>query len=264
MRTIRLTSPGSANHHRCDTGVPLTSVLRTRPVSTCQTSRVRTRSPIRCARHLMPQLRVALPIMAQPRSGSGSWRVDHRSDTELLVDACRDPEAFGEYYTRNVRSMITYFWSRTRDHDVTSDLVAETFAAALAGVERYDPAKGNPRQWLYGIANNQLKRLWRSKRVSSNARQRLQLQTPPTATTGWEEVEAADARLDADRLAQALARVSAKSREAVRLRIIEQLDYTAIGHQLRCKPVTARSLVFRGLRHLKEEFDTPLHDEDRP
>ena len=105
----------------------------------------------------MPQLRVALPIMAQPRSGSGSWRVDHRSDTELLVDACRDPEAFGEYYTRNVRSMITYFWSRTRDHDVTSDLVAETFAAALAGVERYDPAKGNPRQWLYGIANNQLK-----------------------------------------------------------------------------------------------------------
>ena len=147
---------------------------------------------------------------------------------------------------------------------MTSDLVAETFAAALAGVERYDPAKGNPRQWLYGIANKQLKRLWRSNRVSSNARRRLEVQTPPTASTGWEEIEAADARLDADRLAEALTRVPVRSREAVRLRVIEQLDYTDIAHRLRCKPVTARSLVFRGLRRLKDEFDAPLRDEDRP
>ena len=183
MRAIRLASRVCATRDRGDSGVLLTPVLRTLPISTCRSSRAWARAPIRCPRHQVPKLRLASPVMAQPRSGSGSWRTDHRSDTELLVDARRGPEAFGVFYTRNVRSMITYFWSRTRDHDVTSDLVAETFAAALASVERYDPTKGNPRQWLYGIANKQLKRLWRSNQVSSNARRRLELQTPPTATT---------------------------------------------------------------------------------
>ena len=202
--------------------------------------------------------------MAKPRSRSKGWRDDHRSDSELLVDARRDPEAFGEFYSRNVRPMIAYFWSRTRDHDVASDLAAETFAAALLSVGRYGPAKGVPRQWLYGIANNQLKRLWRSNRVASNARRRLELQTPPTADTGWEEIEAADAGLDADRLIEALTQVPARSREAVRLRIIEQLGYSDIAERLGCKPVTARSLVFRGLRRLRDEFDPPFHNEDAP
>lgn len=190
------------------------------------------------------------------------WHDDPRSDSDLLVDARRDPEAFGEFYSRNFRPMIAFFWSRTRDHEVASELAAETFAAALANVAKYDPAKGVPRQWLYGIANNQLKRLWRRNRVASNARRRLEVNTPSTANTGWEEIEAADAGLDADRLTEALSRVPGKSREAVRLRIIDQLEYGDIAERLRCKPVTARSLVFRGLRRLRDEFEPPHHEEE--
>ena len=201
--------------------------------------------------------------MATARSDSDRWRGDQRSDVELLAAASCDPEAFGVFYASNVGPLLAYFWSRTRDRDVASDLTAETFAAALAGVTRYDPAKGTPRQWLYGIANNLLKRLWRTKRVSSNARRRLGLQTPPTAVTGWDEIEAADARIDADRLASALERVSPKSREAVRLRIVEQLEYGEIAHRLRCKPGAARGLVFRGLGRLKNEFEAPQDFEDR-
>ncbi len=156
------------------------------------------------------------------------------------------------------------FWSRTRDREVASDLAAETFAAALAGIELYDPAKGNPRQWLYGIANNHLKRLWRRDRVSSDARRRLQLQTPPAAAVGWEEIEAADARLDTDRLAVALARVPPRSREAVRLRVVERLGYIEIAHRIGCEPGAARVLVFRGLRRLRDEFDAPSNKGDRP
>lgn len=205
--------------------------------------------------------------MATARSG-GRWQGDQRSDVELLAAASRDPEAFGVFYANNFRPLLAFFWSRTRDRDVASDLTAETFAAALAGVSRYDPAKGTPRQWLYGIANNLLKRLWRTRRVSSTARRKLQIQTPPTAMTGWDEIEAADARLDADRLAgdrlaDALGRVPPKSREAVRLRIIEQLEYGEIAHRIGCKPGAARGLVFRGLRRLRDEFEAPPDFEDR-
>ncbi len=202
--------------------------------------------------------------MAKWRAGSGNWNRDQRSDAELLVDTRRDPEAFDEFYRRNVRPMTVYFWHRTRDREVTLDLVSETFTVTLESVERYDPAKGNPRQWLYGIANNQLKRFWRSNRVSMNARRRLGIQTPPTATTGWEEIEAAEDRIDADRMVEALDRLPARSREAVRLRVMEQLDYSDIARHLGCKPKSARDLVFRGLRRLRTEFDVPAYVEEKP
>ena len=168
------------------------------------------------------------------------------------------------FYARNVRPLVAYFWSRTRDRDAASDLAAETFAAALAGIERYDSAKGTPRQWLYGIANNQMKRFWRENRVSSKSRRRLEIQTPPTAVAGWEEIEAVDARLDGDRLGVALARVPPKSREAVQLRIIEQLEYSEIARRIGCKPGTARSRVFRGLRILRDQFDSPPNNGEGP
>ena len=142
--------------------------------------------------------------------------------------------------------------------------VAETFTVTFESVERYDPAKGNPRQWLYGIANNQLKRLWRSKRVSMNARPPAGNPDASHSNHRLEEIEAAGARLDADRIAEALARVPARSREAVRLRVIEQLDYSDIARQLGCTPKSARDLVFRGLRCLRTEFDFPAHVEGKP
>ena len=90
----------------------------------------------------------------------------------------------------------------------------------------------------------------------------LEMQTLPTPDSGWDEIEAVDARLDADRLNGALSRLSAKCREAVRLRIFEQLDYNDIATRLNCKPATARSLVFRGLRRLRYEFDSGTGGEE--
>lgn len=263
MCALRLDSPVCLTRDRRDEKEP-SALLPARPTSTRQESLTCLKARMSRPRHQVSRLRLASPTMVKPRSGAGGWLAEDHSDKELLVGARRDPEAFGVFYSRNVRSMIVYFWSRTRDHDVTSDLVAETFAAALASVERYDPAKGTPRQWLYGIANNQLKRLWRSRRVAANARRRLQLQTPPTATAGWDEIQAAEARLDANRLTEALARVPARSREAVRLRVIEQLNYSDIAEILNCKPRAARDLVFRGLRRLRDEFDAPTDDENKP
>ena len=207
--------------------------------------------------------RASLAAVAKPRVASQDWNRDRRSDAELLVDTRRDPEAFDEFYKRNFSRLTAYFWHRTRDRDTTSELIAETFTVMLESIGRYDPAKGNSRQWLYGIANNQLKRFWRSKRVSMNARHRLGIQTPPTATTGWEEIEAAEDRIDAARMVEALDRLPSRTREAVRLRVMEQLDYRDIAQRLGCSPKSARDLVFRGLRRLKTEFG-PASFGDEP
>jgi RNA polymerase sigma-70 factor (ECF subfamily) len=184
---------------------------------------------------------------------------DERSDAELLIATADDPEAFAVFYTRNFTPLIAFFWTRTRSRHDASDLTAETFAAALESAHRYNPKMGTPSQWLYGIANNKLKRFWRYNQASDRARRRLQIVTPPTATTGWEAIEAADARIDAEGLSAALERLPVKLRETVRLRVIEQLDYAVISDRLGCTQGAARVRVLRGLRRLEAEFNGLRH-----
>ena len=96
-----------------------------------------------------------------------------RSDEELLRAARDEPEAFAVFYRRHVRALSAYFWRRSRDAETTADLTAETFAAALDGCARFDPARGPAIGWLYGIAHRQLGTLARRGAVEQRARRRL-------------------------------------------------------------------------------------------
>ena len=67
---------------------------------------------------------------------------DPRTDEELLAAVDGEPEAFGVFYRRHVRPLLGYFVRRTGDAELAADLCAETFAAALDGLRRFDPAHG--------------------------------------------------------------------------------------------------------------------------
>lgn len=198
------------------------------------------------------------------RQRDRSRDADLRSDVELLAATRAGAEAFTEFYQRHFDGIIGYFWSRTRDRDHAAELTAETFAAALEGLDRFDPDRGNPSQWLYGIARNQLRTFWRRNKASAKARTRLGIRTPKTPTTGWADIEAADARLDAGRLSEALQRVPVGNREAVQLRVIDELDYDEIGLRLGIKAGAARVRVHRGLQRLENEFDQAARIEVDP
>ena len=45
-----------------------------------------------------------------------------RTDDELLSSS--DPEAFGVFYDRHIKSLLGYFARRTRDPEVAADLTA--------------------------------------------------------------------------------------------------------------------------------------------
>lgn len=191
----------------------------------------------------------------------GSTRHDDRSNTELLQAAAGGEQAFTLFYRRNIDSILAYFWHRTRDHEVTSDLTSETFAVALQNLHTFNPTQGDGGQWLQGIATNLLKRFWRRYRATVKAQNRLELESINLADEAVRELEAADAGLDGERLRLALQRLPAKNRRAVHLRVIEELDYDEIAEQLGCKPGAARMRVLRGLKRLQHEFDQPTQVE---
>jgi RNA polymerase sigma factor (sigma-70 family) len=53
--------------------------------------------------------------------------------------------------------------TRRLDSALAEDIVAETFRSAIEGAGRFDPALGNERAWLFGIASNLIRRHWRTE-----------------------------------------------------------------------------------------------------
>ncbi|MCY4194922.1 MAG: RNA polymerase sigma factor [bacterium] len=161
-------------------------------------------------------------------------------------------ESFTALYQRHSDGVLRYFYRRTADPDVAADLCAETFASALHNASQYDPARGTRGQWLYGIARRQLAMFWRRRAVAQRARRRYGIPREPIDQATADELRRTEDILDSAAAIDALKDLADDLRDAVVLRVIDQLDYQEIAAQLGCSAGAARVRVFRGLRQLSE------------
>jgi DNA-directed RNA polymerase specialized sigma24 family protein len=97
-------------------------------------------------------------------------KVEDCSDAELLVAARACSEAFGVFYERHVASVLAFFRRQVRGPEEAFDLTAETFAAALASVPRFEPGPSPPQAWLFAIARHKLSEALRGGRIEDQAR----------------------------------------------------------------------------------------------
>jgi RNA polymerase sigma-70 factor, ECF subfamily len=179
-----------------------------------------------------------------------------RTDAELLAAAGTDPGAFRLLYERWAEPLFGFCYRRTLDPEVALELVAETFAVAYAKRHRFQD-RGKPvGAWLHGIARRELARHHRRRRVELRAIGRLAVQLPELDQASIERVEEL---VDADwwrtKLDGALARLSERERDAVRLRVVEQLDYPTVAARLGCSEQAARTRVHRGLGRLATRLE---------
>jgi RNA polymerase sigma factor (sigma-70 family) len=176
---------------------------------------------------------------------------DERTDEELLAAVRREPEAFGVFYRRHVTALLGYFLRRTRDAELAADLTAETFAAALDGLRRFDPRRGEPVAWLYGIARRQLVYTARRGAVEDRARRRLGMAPLDLTDEALERIAA----VAGDVATSALAELPADQRDAVRARILDDRDYADIARTTRTSEAVVRKRVSRGLAGLRSRVE---------
>src|SRR5579862_9287337 len=175
------------------------------------------------------------------------------SDASLLAAAREDPDAFGELYERYAQAVHGYFVRRTGSRATALDLTAETFAQAWIVRARFrDEAGGSAAPWIYGIARNVLLMSIRRGALEQRATERLGLRERLDRPQGAEDAvpesrwaEGADELLDT---------LPAQQREAVRLRVLEDLEYSEIARALGTTPAAARVRVHRGLTALKRHL----------
>lgn len=179
-------------------------------------------------------------------------REDPRTDEALL--ACADPEAFGVFYRRHLRSVLAFLIHRTGRADLAADLAAETFAGALQSRARYVPS-GSARGWLFAIAANKLADSARHGAVVDRSRRELGMPLRPAIDS---ELERAEEIIDAQRLAgdlhALLAELPAEQREALLARVVGERDYRELAAEWDCSEAVVRQRVSRGLSALRRRF----------
>ena len=172
-----------------------------------------------------------------------------RTDAELIQASESEAAAFAELYRRHAATV--HAWFRRRLEWAASDLTAETFAQAALSLKRFrDEAQGSAGPWLHGIAKNLLRRYREEQRVETAARRRLGL---PVASEGV-DLDAVEERARAERMApeidRALALLPAGQRDALVLRVVDELPYAQVAQSLGCTEVAARLRVMRALDSL--------------
>ena len=172
-----------------------------------------------------------------------------RSDEDLL--SARDAASFEVLYGRHVESLLGYFARRTRDAELSADLCAETFAAALASRSRYRPEAGAAAAWLYGIASKKLADAQRRGYADRRMQQRL----------GMERIELSDediARIErlgeADEARVLLGRLAPDQRDAIAAHVLDERGYDQIAASLQTSEAVVRKRVSRGLATMRQRM----------
>lgn len=171
-----------------------------------------------------------------------------------------DPEAFGELYELNYKSIFNYILYSTGNVEATLDLTSETFLRALRGLPLFDYRKGSFTAWLYGIASRVIASYYRKLNITMkhtlSKREYLSVREEIWEHLSLEDIE--DTKKELERsddflmLSSLFKKLPAKYREVLFLRFFEDKSLEDIADTLRRPVGTVKAQCHRGLNLLRK------------
>jgi RNA polymerase sigma-70 factor (ECF subfamily) len=152
------------------------------------------------------------------------------------------------WYQAYGREIYRYVRFQLPTADQAEDVTADTFLKAIQAADRYDPSRGQPRTWLYRIAQNTLRDHLRRVRirnhVSIGAMRDLVSEAPsPEERLLWEE--------EVGFLLASLAALRPRDREIISLRFGSGLETAEVAEVLGLRESTVRTRLWRSLGRLR-------------
>jgi RNA polymerase sigma factor (sigma-70 family) len=183
------------------------------------------------------------------------------TDAELIVASVEEAERFGQVFDRHFPGIHRYLHRRV-GRELADDLAAETFVTAFGRRRDYDPRREDARPWLYGIASNLLRNQWRTER-----RRLLAYARAATDTEADGDHDALLDRVDAAAtgplVAEALAALEDRDRDALLLLAWGELSYDEIAGALAVPVGTVRSRIHRARAQVSETLLNDAVEEIR-
>lgn len=152
------------------------------------------------------------------------------------------------WYHAYGREIYRYVRFQLPSADQAEDVTADTFLKAFQAADRFDPTRGQPRTWLYRIAQNTLRDHLRRSRirnqVSMGAMRDLVSEAPsPEERLLWEEQVAF--------LLASLAVLGPRDREIISLRFGSGLETGEVAEVLGIRESAVRTRLWRSLGRLR-------------
>ena len=120
--------------------------------------------------------------------------------------------------------LFTYFYLRTSNKQVAEDLTQDVFYEASKSIHLYRGA-ASLSSWLYAIANNLLKKYYRSKKYEKSLLQKLERPKAEVRSTEY----LIEQKEEVDSLHTAIQQLDERSKDIVLMRIYGELSFKEIG-----------------------------------
>jgi RNA polymerase sigma-70 factor (ECF subfamily) len=178
-------------------------------------------------------------------------------DDQLVALAKSDRQFFGDLYDRYYGRILNYIYRRTLDVATAEEITSNTFLKALRALPGYEH-RGKFGAWLYRIAGNEIRLYWRAMRRQPDddrkwredyARVRFAANDATTVENVEEQV------CQFARLHAALLGVPERYQTVLALRYFEGMSYEEVADILEKKVGSVKSLIHRGLKCLRRQFD---------
>jgi RNA polymerase sigma-70 factor (ECF subfamily) len=173
-----------------------------------------------------------------------------------------DAEAFGDLYERHARAVQTYCLWRTADLPAAEDATATVFLEAWRKRRRLTLSTDSAAPLLLGIANNVVRRQWRSQRRHREALERIGNVGQAPGDLEAEAIARVDAIQQVRDGGEAIRQLPRREREVLALLAWSDLSYGEIAEALALPIGTVRSRIARARDRLGDAFPDPT--ESRP
>ena len=174
-------------------------------------------------------------------------------NTDLIRQACSDPDAFAQLYLLHYDDVFHYCIRRLFDHHSAEDVTSTVFFKVMHNLSSFNGKETDFRNWLLRIATNAVNDHLRDSRRRSDVIQKVVKNTRVESDC---VIPSKDRLLEKKvLLKQALLSLKPKYQTVITLHFFENMKLTEIAACLGENPSTVRSLLSRATAKLCKKLN---------
>ena len=164
-----------------------------------------------------------------------------------------DADIWREFISREIPQLYGMFMRRWPNPSLAEELVQKTVFDAVRGCGSYDPSRGSPEEWIFGIARNNIRLEMRRRagrpRVNGDISSYLQtIDSEPLPDEVLEQKETAVV------VRRALSRLETKEQAVLKTKYVEGLSARDIARQMGITEKAVHSLLYRARISLRRQL----------